>query len=153
MFYASNAPEVREAYDTVTAFDAFNAALTGVFRLSTGVVSLVASLALWGVLPLLLVGAYHVITSEESLESVRARVALVVVLALEVAFTFAWPPRLGTDLAGSIARWVVPALSALLSTVVTVVFVRRRSDSQIFGAFFLFTLVNTVLQLVVYLLI
>jgi cytochrome c-type biogenesis protein CcmH/NrfF len=75
-----------------------------------------------------------------------------VALALEVALGFAMPPRLGVEAARPMLRWVVPAVTAVVAAVVTVRFVRRRRGNHLFAVFFLFTAVNSLLQMILYLL-
>ena len=150
--YASTAPKVIENYNALTPIDALNAAFNGVFQFSTIIVSLIGSLMLWAVGPLVGLVIYHVVTSDETLGSARSRVAVIAVLAVEVVLTFALPPRIGADAAWPALRWVAPAVAALVAAVVTVGIVRRRDDTHLFGAFFLFTILNSLLQLVLYLL-
>ena len=150
--YASTAPQVIENYNTLTPLDALNAAFNGIFRSSTIIVSLIGSLMMWAVVPLVGLAIYHVVTSDETLESTRSRVAVIAVLAVEVILTFALPPRIGVTTSWPALRWVAPAVAALVAAVVTVGIVRRRDDTHLFGAFFLFTILNSLLQLVLYLL-
>ncbi|NIV33951.1 MAG: hypothetical protein GWN58_32255, partial [Anaerolineae bacterium] len=65
-----------EEYNALTLWDAANAMFGNVFRLSTVVVGLVASLSMWAVVPLVGLVIYHLVTSEETLNTVRSRVAL-----------------------------------------------------------------------------
>jgi len=148
--YASTAPKVIENYNALTPLDALNAAFNGVFRSSTIIVSLIASLMMWAVGPLVGLAIYHVITSDETLETSRSRVAVIAVLAVEVVLTFALPPRIGVDADWPALRWVAPAVAALVAAVVTAGIVRRRDDTHLFVAFFLFTILNSLLQLVLY---
>jgi len=150
--HASTAPEVMENYNTLTPLDLLNAALNGVFRFSTIIVSLVGSLLMWAVGPLVMLAIYHVATSDEILESTRSRVAVIAVLVVEVALTFALPPRIGVGGSWPALRWLAPTIGALAATTVTVRVAQRRNDVHLFGAFFLFTLLNSLLQLALYLL-
>ena len=148
--YASTAPEVMQNYNTPTLLDVLDTVFSNVFRLSTLIVALVAVLIMWAVLPFLGLVLYHLVTSEETLYTVRSRVALVVVLVLEVALTFAQPPRIGVEASWPALRWVAPAVTAVVTAVMMACIVRRRKDMHLFAAYFLFVGVNSLLQLVIY---
>lgn len=150
--YASTAPEVMENYNTLTLVDALNAAFNSVFRFSTVILSLISALATWAVVPLVGLAVYHVVTSEETLATMRSRAAIIMALAVEVALTFVLPPRIGMDITWPVLRWVLPVITATVTAVVTVSIVRRREDMHLFGAFFLFTVMNSLLQIILYLL-
>jgi hypothetical protein len=150
--YASTGPEVMRNYNALTFVDIVDGALDNVFRLSTVIVSLVGSLAIWALIPLLGLVIYHLVTSEELLETARARIAVGVVLAVEVALTFVVPPRIGVDIEWQALRWLIPAASAMVTTALVVNVVRRQQETHLFGLFFLFTIVNSVLQIVLFLL-
>lgn len=150
--YASNAPEVMENYNTLTLPDIVDAALDGLFRLSTVAVSLFASLGMWASIPLIGLVAYHFVTSEETLETRRARAAVTVALVVEMASSFMLPPRIGVDIAWPALRWILPAVSAAVTAAVTASVVRRRREIHLFGAFFLFTIMYSALQTVLFLL-
>jgi cytochrome c-type biogenesis protein CcmH/NrfF len=49
-------------------------------------------------------------------------------------------------------RWVAPAVVAVVTTLITVRVLRRHRYTNLFAAFFLFTAVNSVLQMMLYLL-
>jgi len=148
--YASTAPEVMENYNALTFVDVLDATFNSVFRFSTLVVALVAVLIMWAVIPFLGLVIYHLVTNEETLHTVRSRVVLVVVLALEVALTFAQPPRIGVEASWPALRWAAPAVTAVVTAVMTACIVRRRKDMHLFAAYFLFVGVNSLLQLVLY---
>ena len=150
--YASTASEVMENYNALTLGDAVDAVFSNVFRLSMVVVALVASFSMWAVVPLTGLVIYHLVTSEEMLDTVRSRVALGTALAVEVALTFALPPRIGVEATWPALRWAAPAVTAAVTAVVTAGVVRRRRDVHLFVVFFLFTVMNSLLQLILYLL-
>jgi len=150
--YASTAPEVMENYNALTLWDILDAVFSKVFQLSIVVVAAWAAFIVWAIFPLLGLLAYHLVTGEETLDTVRSRVALGTALAVEVALTFRMPPLIGVEVAWSVLRWGVPAVTATVTTVVMVSVLRRRVDRHLFGAFFLFTVVNSVLQVILYLL-
>jgi hypothetical protein len=107
---------------------------------------------MWAVVPLIGLAVYHLFTSEETLDTVRSRVALGIALAVEVMLTFALPPRIGVEATWLALRWVAPALTAGVAAVVTARIVRRQESAHLFVAFFLFTAMNSLLQLILYLL-
>ncbi|MEA3341343.1 MAG: hypothetical protein U9R15_15370 [Chloroflexota bacterium] len=148
--YASTAPEVMENYNALTLWDVLDAVFSNVFRFSTLIVALVAVLIMWGILPFLVLVIYHLVTSEETLHTARSWGALIVALALEVALTFILPPRLGVEAAWPTLRWVAPALSALAAALMLANVARRRKYMHLFAAYFLFTGINCLLQMVIY---
>jgi len=148
--YASTAPEVMENYNALLMWDILDAVFSNLFRFSTLIVALVAVLIVWALIPFLVLVVYHLITSEEMLNTTRSRVVLIVVLALEVALTFIQPPRLGVEAAWPALRWVAPTVSAAVAALIMVNIVRRRKHLHLFAAYFLFTAINSVLQMVIY---
>jgi len=148
--YASTAPEVMENYNALTLWDVLDAVFSNVFRFSTLIVALVAVLIMWAILPFLVLVIYHLVTSEETLHTTRSWGALIVALALEVALTFILPPRLGVEAAWPALRWVAPALSALAAALAMANVARRRKYMHLFVAYFLFTGINCLLQMVMY---
>ncbi|MDY7076386.1 MAG: hypothetical protein SXV54_05620 [Chloroflexota bacterium] len=150
--YASTAPEVVENYNSLTFIDTLNAAFDGVFRFSTVIVSLVAALATWAMIPLVGLVVYHVVTSEETLDTARSWTVVSATLILEVALGFVFPPRIGVETTWSAARWIVPSVTAVVAITITGGILRRQKDKHLFGTFFLFTGLNCLLQLVLYLL-
>lgn len=148
--YASTAPGVMESYNALTLWDVLNAVFGSLFRLSTLVVALVAVLIMWGVLPFLALVAYHLVTSEETLNTVRSRGALVIALALEVALTYIQPPRIGVQADWPALRWVAPAVATVVAAVVLLRFVRGRRYFHLFAAYFLFVGINSLVQMLMY---
>lgn len=150
--YASTASEVIENYNTLTLLDIVDRVFDSVFRLSTLVVSLVGSLIAWACVPFVGLLIYHLTTNEETLATMRARLAIVAALGAEVVLTFMLPPNIGVDVIWSASRWIVPTISAIVTAAVMARFIRRQEETHLFGAFFLFTVVNSVLQIVLFLL-
>lgn len=150
--YASTAPEVMKNYNALTPQDALDAVFSSVFRLSTVLVSVFAAFATWAVAPLVVLAVYHVATNNETLDRGRARVTLAAVLVAEVALTFAMPPRIGVDITWAALRWVAPTVTPVVTAAVTTIILRRRESNHLFGAFFLFTIINCLLQVALYLL-
>ena len=151
--YGSTSPEVKRNYNALTFVDVVDGALDNVFRLSTVIVSLFGSLAVWAIAPLVGLAVYHLATSEETLETDRSKVAIIAVLAIEVALTLVLPPRIGVEVRWPAVRWIVPVASAAVTTAVVLSLVRRRQENHLFGTFFLFTILNSVLQMIVFLLV
>ena len=78
--YASTGPDVMRNYNRLTAWDVVDTVFSKVFRLATVVVTLVSVLILWAILPLLGLIVYHLVTSAETLDTVRSWAALAVAL-------------------------------------------------------------------------
>jgi hypothetical protein len=90
--------------------------------------------------------------SDEMLDNTRSQVALVAALAVEVALSFAMPPLIGGETAWPALRWVAPVVAAAAAAAITRGILPRRETPHLFGTFFLFTLVNSLLQMILYLL-
>jgi len=148
--YASTAPAVMENYNALTIWDVLDTVFSNLFRFSTLIVALVAVLIMWAVLPFLVLVIYHLVTSEETLNTARSWGALIVALALEVALTFLQPPLFGVEADWPALRWVAPALAALGAALVMANVCRRRKYMHLFAAYFLFAGVNGLLQMVMY---
>ena len=153
LIYASTAPEVLEEYNALTLLDVLDIVLNKLFRLSLVVVTAVLTFIMWTIIPFLGLVVYHMLTSEEMLDTARSRVVLVAVLAVEVALTFALPPRIaGVETALSALRWGVPSVATVAAAAVTASVARRRDDAHLFTTFFLFAALNNLLQMSLYLL-
>jgi hypothetical protein len=153
LVYASSAPEVLRRYNALTLYDVVNLVLSRLFRLSLIVVGLMLTFITWAILPLIGLSVYHLATSEEMMNSGRSRAALFAALATEVALTLALPPHIaGINADLPLIRWGVPVAATAVAAVVTTRVVRRRSDIHLFGVFFLFTILNSLLQVGMYLL-
>ena len=146
--YASPAPEVKRTYNALTLWDIVDPLFRGVFRLALIVLALVPMLIQWAVLPMGVLVVYHFVTGEEWLISPRSWAMLGVTLALEVALTLLLPPR--RDIPWPFLRWIAPIVTAALAGGGMACFLRRHQDKSLFEAFFLFTGVHTLLQLLVY---
>ncbi len=117
------------------------------------VVTVILTFIMWAIVPLLGLVGYHLVTSEEMLETRRSWVVLVTVLVIEVILTFVLPPRIaGIQNIPAVLRWGIPAVTTLIVTVVTANVARRREDVHLFGTFLLFTASNSLLQMALYLL-
>jgi hypothetical protein len=148
--YASTAPQVLENYNALMLWDVLDAVFSNVFKLSTLIVALVAVLIMWGVLPFLGLVLYHLFTSEEVLITARSWGALIIVLGVEVALTFIQPPRLGVEATWAGWRWTAPAIAAAVAAFVVANIARRRKPMHLFAAYFIFTGVDALLQMLIY---
>jgi hypothetical protein len=146
--YASTAETIQENYNAFTLWDVVNPIFSSVFRLSLIVLAAGPMMVLWIVLPLGELLVYHIVTGEEELRTTGAKIALVVAIALEIVLTVALPP-LQLEL-GPMLRWGIPAVSVLLAGLATWRALRRAWDSPLFEVFFVFTGVNTLLQMALY---
>ncbi len=152
VIYASTAPDVMASYNAWTFLDVVNQVFAQSFRLSTLVVSLIAALVMWAVLPLFFLVVYHLATSEEILRTTRSWVALAVAVGLEVVSCFVQPPRLGMEADWAGARWGIPAGSVIMAIIVTAGLLRRRRYANLFSAYFLFSIINGLIQMAAYML-
>jgi hypothetical protein len=148
--YASTTPEVMQNYNALTLWDVLNVVFSNVFRLSTLIVALVAVLIMWAILPFLGLVVYHLVTSEETLDTVRSQGALVVALAFEVALTFIQPTRIGAESDWAAIRWAAPVTALIIAALVTLNFLRGRKYTHLFAGYFLFTAIDSVVQMLMY---
>jgi hypothetical protein len=147
--YASTSSEIMQAYNALTLTDVINIVFGGAMEfVSTAVLTIVPMLFMWAVGPLLVLVLYHVFSGEERLDLLQSRVMLVVLLALEVVLSIVLPPL--QELTWAPLRWVAPLASAGAAAVITALTLRRREESQLFVAFFVFTGVYSLLHLLVY---
>jgi hypothetical protein len=151
VIYASTSPEIVGAYNALTPQDAVDMVFSGLFDLSIVIISAIAGLMMWAVLPLVGLVVYHVLTSEESLETPGAKLAISVALVAEVGLAFALPPRFGMEGGWPTIRWLAPAISTALAGGITAILARRLKENQLFLTFFLFTGINTVIYTGLYL--
>jgi len=146
--YASTAPEVEENFGTLMLWDVVDPVFRHVFRLTLVFWAAGPLLILWGLLPLGVLLVFHLVTGEEMLETRGSRLVLGLVVALEVVLSMLFPPR--GLLSVPFARWTVPAVTAVVALLVTTGVVRRDRESSLFVAFFTFTAVHALVQLVGY---
>ena len=150
--YGSTSPTIKEQYDIMSPRDTLNAVLDQVFQLSLVVVGAFPGLVAWALVPFLGLVVYHLRTSEEALETSRSWIVLGVALLLEVVLSFAFPLHIISEISWAGIRWVAPAVSALVAGGVTAFSLRGGRRGQFLSAFLLFTLVNTLVQVALYLL-
>jgi hypothetical protein len=146
--YASTAPAVHENYNALSLWDIVNPIFITAFRLSLIILAAGPMMVLWILVPLGELLVFHLVTGEEGLETLGARIALGAALVVEVALTIAFPPLEIT--VSPLMRWVIPAVAVFLAALAALRSLRRAWDSPLFEVFFLFTGVNCVLQLAMY---
>ncbi|HEY74597.1 MAG TPA: hypothetical protein G4O00_00255 [Thermoflexia bacterium] len=146
--YASTASGVKQAYNAITPWDLADQFFSLLMRLSLVALAIGPMTILWALLPLTALAFYYLVSSEEDLRARGPRLMLGGVLLLEVVLTFIFPPH-GQPM-GPAFRWGVPAGAAVVAGAVTVLFVRRREGNALFLAFFVFTAIDMLLQLLLY---
>lgn len=148
--YASTAPGVKEAYNALTLWDVVNSALGIAMQLFLAV-GLVPVLAIcWSLFPLMWLLGYHLVTGYESLTAPGARVALGISGLLEVVCTYLISPYRSSM--SMILRWTMPLVTAAVALLLTVLYLRKRDEQPLFGAFFVFALAHGLLQVVFFIL-
>jgi hypothetical protein len=150
--YASTAPAVIGNYNTTTLWDIVDTVFSGFFSLSMLVVGGVAGMVMWAVIPMIGLLVYHRASGHETLETLGAWVALGIAAAVQIALMFALPIRFGLEASSPALRWIAPLVSVTLATGATAFIVNRRKERSLFLVFFLFTALNTALQIAIYLL-
>jgi hypothetical protein len=150
VIYASMAPGVLASYNAVTVYDVVNVALTGVMQLSLFVLTVLPMLFLWAVVPTFGLLAYHWFSGAEELDTVGARVALGIAVALELTLTILVPLRVETT--WSPIRWVAPVATAAVAAGITWLIVRAREDNLLFLSYFTYIGIHIALLWLTYLL-
>ena len=146
--YASTASGVKQAYNALTPWDLADQFFSMVMRLSLVALAVGPMMILWALLPLTVLTFYYLISGEEDLRAWGPRLVLGGAILLEVALTFIFPPH-GRAI-GAAFRWGVPAGAAVVAGAATALSVRRRESNVFFLAFFLFTAIDALLQLILY---
>jgi hypothetical protein len=152
VFYASTSPEVIENYNAITLFDIIDPLFKRVFRLSLVVLAAGPMLVMWALIPMGLLLVYHLISGEESLETLHARIVFGAASLTEIVLTLVFSPIASTS-SWPPLRWVVPPVTAALAAVITAFYLRRRETpetSNLFPAFLTFTFAFSLLQLCIY---
>ncbi|MEW6566859.1 MAG: hypothetical protein AB1449_01595 [Chloroflexota bacterium] len=146
--YASTAPGVRQSYNALTLWDVVDR----VFGLAMNlfmVVGFTPVLAIcWTLLPLVWLGGYHFVTGYETVETSSGRVALGLAIVLEVLSTYlVYPYRSMMPVA---LQWTMPLATSAVGALLAWVYLRRRDEGSLFGAFFVFALVHGLLQVALF---
>jgi hypothetical protein len=145
--YASTVPEVVETYGRLTLSDVIDGVLDGIFASSTVLLSLSILLLVWAGAPFVGLLAYHLATNREMLDGTQSRVALIAALVVEAGLSFAVPSsRMGLGVPVWAAGWVVQLISLLVAAALTTYVIRHREMRHLFGLFFLFSIVNILVQ-------
>lgn len=146
--YGSTAPGVVEAYNRLTPKDAVNALFNNALNLSMVIIWGVVGLIMWTIAPFLVLAIYHLITSEEILNTRQAWVVFAVAVAVEVTLSFVLPPRLRGGVDWAPVRWVAPIAATAIAVAVTARLVlRKKEENPLFSTFFVFTIVNVAVQM------
>lgn len=146
--FASTTPGVMQSYNAVTMWDIVDAFFSGVLQFAGVLWLALPILFLWSMVAFSILALYHLITGEEELDTWRSRAVLLVVLGVEVGLALAFPPSM--HIARLPWHWAALVACAALAALITHRVVRRDTESQLFIAFFLFTLINILLQLILY---
>jgi hypothetical protein len=148
--YASTAPGVKEAYNALTLWDVTDRALGTAMQLFL-VVGFTPVLAFsWSLFPLMLLLGYHLVTGYERLTAPGARAALGGAALLEVVCTYLlYPHRSSMPV---VLQWSMPLATAAVALLLTALYLRKRDEQPLFGAFFMFALAHGLLQIMLFVL-
>jgi len=142
--YASTAPEVKEAYNRLTVWDVTDRALGIAVQFFTAVGLTPVLTIYWSLFPLGWLLLYLLVTGNESLTVLGARVALGVSVLLEVVSTYLIYPH--RSRMSPLLQWTVPPATAAVALLLAVLYLWRRDEKPLFGAFFMFAIVHGLLQ-------
>lgn len=160
VLYASTAPQVQEVLNPVTVGEV----LSQVLELGFGALTLIGFLPLyllWAVPGLLTLFLFWTVTQGVDLSQPQGRVALACGIGVHGLVKLATAGgalnRLSTGglltaaWQETVIRWAVPLLITALSAWITRVYVRRTGTVSLFGAFFIFVLIDALLFTLIYL--
>ena len=149
--YASTAPEVREAYNRMTVWDMTDRAmgLAMQFFMAVGLTPVLA--IYWSLFPLGWLLVYLLVTGREHLTTPGTWRALGISVVLEVASTYLYyPHKSRMPLA---LQWIAPLSTAAVGLLLAMLYLRKRDEKSLFGAFFVFAIVHGVLQVMCFVLV
>lgn len=148
--YASTDPMVRKVYNRLTLWDVTDRVL-GVamqFFLAVGLTPVLA--IYWALAPLIWLFAYLVFTSREHLETPKNWGALGIAVVLEVISTYLIYP-IGSVMP-PVWQSTLPLVTAACGVGLALLYVMRKDDKPIFGAFFVFAIVHGLLEVLAFVL-
>jgi hypothetical protein len=142
--YASTASEVKEVYNRPTWWDITDRALSLAmqFFLAVGLTPVLA--IYWSLIPLGWLLLYLFITGHEHLTTFRTWAAWGISVLLEIASTYLIYPHRSRMPAAF--QWSAPLVTAAVGLLLALLYLRRRDEKPLFGAFFVFAIVHGVLQ-------
>ena len=148
--YASTDLAVRRAYNRLTLWDVTDRVL-GVAMQFFIAVGLTPVLAIyWALAPLIWLFIYLLLTGQEHLESPKSWGALGVAVALEVISTYLiYPIR---SVMPPVWQSTLPLVTAACGAGLSLLYVMRKDDKPIFGAFFIFAIVHGLLEVLAFVL-
>ncbi len=150
--YASTTPEVKTAYDRLTLWDVIDLAL-GLAMQFFIVVGLTPVLVVcWSLLPLGWLLIYLLSTGREHLTVRGTWVAFGISVLLEVASTYWYYPH-RSMMPSLFLRWSAPLATAAIGLSLALLYLRRRDEKPLFGAFFVFAITHSVLQVMCFILV
>jgi len=149
--YASTTSEVKQAYNRLTVWDVTDRVM-GIamqFFLAVGLTPVLA--IYWSLFPLMWLLLYLLLTGHESLTVPGARVAFGVSVLLEVISTYlVYPHR---NRMSPVLQWTVPLATAAVALLLALLYLRKRDEKPLFGAFFVFAIANGLLQVMCFVLV
>jgi len=149
--YASTTSEVKQAYNRLTVWDVTDRVM-GIamqFFLAVGLTPVLA--IYWSLFPLMWLLLYLLFTGHESLTVPGARVAFGVSVLLEVISTYlVYPHR---NRMSPVLQWTVPLATAAVALLLALLYLRKRDEKPLFGAFFVFAIANGLLQVMCFVLV
>ena len=149
--YASTTSEVKQAYNRLTVWDVTDRVMGMAmqFFLAVGLTPVLA--IYWSLFPLMWLLLYLLFTGHESLTVSGARVAFGVSVLLEVISTYlVYPHR---SRMSPVLQWTVPLATAAVALLLALLYLRKRDEKPLFGAFFVFAIANGLLQVMCFVLV
>ena len=104
----------------------------------------------WSLLPLIWLLGYHLVTGHETLAGPGTQIAFGVAVLLEMICTFLiYPYRSSMPV---VLRWAMPPITVGVALGLTALYLRKREEQPLFGAFFMFALIHGLLQVIFFIL-
>jgi hypothetical protein len=157
--YASTSPQARETLNRVTAYDVVNRTLSLIMSVVTSL--FFAPLALiWVLVPVVWLVVFTSITHTAEVKDPSGGIALSVAMVLQLMVKlllfgdllsrFPFTSPVAPSLSPLLGRWLFPVGLAAASAGLVWVYLRRSRSRSVFGTYFLYAAIDSLLTLIVY---
>jgi hypothetical protein len=144
--YASTASEVKRAYNRLTVWDVTDRALGLAMQFFLAVGLTPVLVIYWSLAPLVWLALYLLFSGREHLTTVGTWVALGISVLLEVVSTYLYYPH--RSRMPPALQWSAPLATTAVGLLSMMLYLKKRDEKPLFGAFFVFALVHGLLQVI-----
>jgi len=149
--YASTASGVKEAYNRLTVWDVTDRALGLAMQFFVAVGLTPVLVIYWSLAPLGWLLLYLLFSGREHLTTAGTWVALGVSVLLEVVSTYLYYPH--RSRMPPALEPIAPLATAAVGLLPMMLYLRKRDEKSLFGAFFVFAIVHGLLQVICFVLV